>query len=75
MNKNLFEVRHPIFRPAWRRALVTGVCLGWAAFEFSNGAQLWALLFGICGVYLFIQFFLRFDPDDYEDAPSDKDTK
>lgn len=72
--QNLFEVRHPIFRPAWRRIMATGFVLGWAGVEFSNGNPFWAILFGACGVHLFIQFFLRFDPSDYEprkdeDAP------
>lgn len=69
---SLFEVRHPIFRPLWRRIAVTALCIGWALIEWSNGATIWALVFGTCGVYLFIQFFLKFDPADYE-APNDKD--
>lgn len=63
---NLFEVRHPIFRPLWRRVLVTGLCLGWAAFELANGAILWAIFFGACGIHLFVQFFIRFDPAHYQ---------
>ncbi len=73
MSRNtLFEVRHPFFRPAWRRGVAVAACLGWGAFEYLNGAPLWALLFAACGIYLFIQFFLRFIPEDYE--PEDKDT-
>ena len=34
--------------------------------ELANGAAFWALIFGACGVYLFLQFFVRFDPADYE---------
>lgn len=66
MKKSLFEVRHPFFRPFWRRALATAVILGWAVFEWVNGAQIWALVFGAAGVYLFYRFFLRFDPSEYE---------
>ena len=69
---NLFEVRNPIFRPLWRRIALTAFCLGWALFEVSNGAMFWAIIFGACGVHLFIQFFIRFDPADYE-APEEKD--
>lgn len=68
---NAFEVRHPIFRPFWRRAAVTLLCLGWAAVEFANGATVWALLFAAAGAYLFWQFFVAFDPADYE--PKQKD--
>ncbi|WP_413719670.1 hypothetical protein [Silicimonas sp. MF1-12-2] len=67
---SLFEVRHPIFRPLWRRVVVTAFCIGWALFELSNGAMIWAAIFGACGVHLFLQFFVKFDPADYE--PEDK---
>lgn len=65
--KRVFEVRHPFFRPLWRRVVATGLCLGWAVFEWFNDAQIWALLFGTAGVYLALQFFVHFDPADYED--------
>ncbi len=65
--KNSFEVRHPFFRPFWRRAAVTCICFGWSMLEFINGATVWASLFGACGLYLFVQFFVRFDPAEYED--------
>ena len=65
MNK-AFDVRHPIFRPLWRRAVITIFILGWAIFELTNGSTVWAALFGACGVYLFLQFFVRFDPADYK---------
>ncbi len=69
--KNAFDVRHPFFRPLWRRAVLTIFTLGWAVFELSHGATVWAALFGACGVYLFLQFFVHFDPADYE--AKDKD--
>jgi hypothetical protein len=70
--KSLFEVRHPFFRPLWRRVVVTAMCLAWALFELSNEAYAWAAIFGACGVHLFLQFFVKFDPADYE--PRDNDT-
>lgn len=66
MTKSAFDTRHPFFRPAWRRIAATGLCFGWALFEYLNNAPLWALLFAGCGAYLFVQFFLRFDPAEYE---------
>ena len=71
MKKSLFEVRHPFFRPFWRRAVATAAILGWAVFELSNGAQMWALVFGAAGVYLFLQFFIHFDPVEYEKREED----
>ena len=65
--KDAFNVRHPFFRPLWSRVLLTGLCLGWALFELSNAQVFWALLFGGAGGYLFYQFFVVFDPKDYED--------
>ncbi|MDA9865358.1 hypothetical protein N9C96_01640 [bacterium] len=69
--KSAFDVRHPFFRPLWRRAALTVFTLVWAFFELSNGATLWAALFGACGAYLFYQFFVIFDRNDY--GPLDKD--
>lgn len=69
--KSAFDVRHPFFRPLWRRATLTFFTLAWAFFELLNGATLWAALFGACGIYLFYQFFIQFDPADY--GPLDKD--
>ena len=66
MKKSMFEVRHPFFRPFYRRFIATSVILGWAIFEWVNGAQVWALVFGTCGFYLFLQFFIHFDPKEYE---------
>jgi len=66
-----FDVRHPIFRPFWRRAALTGLTLGWAIFELLNGETVWAAVFGACGAYLFLQFFVKFDPAEYE--AKDKD--
>ena len=67
--QGLLEVRHPFFRPPWRRAVVTGLCLFWALFEILNGQVFWAILFGACGLYLLWQFFVKFDPADYEENP------
>lgn len=71
MKKSLFEVRHPFFRPFYRRAIATFVIAAWAVFEWMRGAQVWALVFGTAGVYLFLQFFVHFDPKDYEQRPDD----
>lgn len=64
--KSAFDVAHPFFLPLWRRAALTAFILGWAGVELWHGNGMWALLFGAAGVYLFVQFFLRFDPKDYK---------
>ena len=65
--KRLFEVRHPFFRPFWRRALFTGIILGWTVFEFTSNSKVWALIFFAAGVYLVMQWFVFFDPAEYEE--------
>jgi hypothetical protein len=66
-----FDVRIPFFRPAWRRAALTLFCFVWAGVEFWNGSSGWASLFAAIGGYLFWQFFVRFDPADYEKTTED----
>ena len=56
-----FEVRVPFFRPLWRRVLVTGLTLAWAAIELAGGNPGWAAIFGAAGAYLFWAFFIAFD--------------
>ena len=64
--QELFEVRSPFFLPLRRRVVATGAILLWALFELSNGSFGWAALFGACGAYLFYQFFIRFDPEEFQ---------
>ncbi len=71
MAKSLFEVRHPFFRPFYRRFIATAVVLAWAVFEWVRGAEIWALVFGTAGVYLFLQWFIHFDPKEYEKPPEE----
>ena len=71
---NFLDVRTSFFRPLWKRVLVTGVCLTWAAFELATGSIFWAILFGAAGASIAWQFFVTFDdrPDDSpDDSPGD----
>ena len=61
-----FSVRHPVFRPLWRRLLLVGACFSWAGFEWLNGESLWALVFAGAGAWCAHQFFIAFDPKDYD---------
>lgn len=60
----LLDPRHPFFRPAWRRYLVTGAPFAWAFVEYSNGHVLWAYLFAGIGGYLGWNLILRWPPRD-----------
>lgn len=70
---DFFNVAHPFFRPAWRRAVAVVLVLGWAFVELSNGAMFWAGLFAAAGAWLGYKFFIAFDPADYARPPKDDD--
>lgn len=63
----LFDFNHPFFRPLWVRVLVVALCLGWAAFEFAQGAPIWGILFGALGLAALWGLFVAFDPRPPED--------
>jgi dolichyl-phosphate-mannose--protein O-mannosyl transferase len=59
---SLIGADHPFFRPLWRRVLLTGLCLGWAAFEFALGSPFWGMLFGGLGLLAAYEFFITYKP-------------
>lgn len=65
------EVRHPFFRPLWRRVAITAICLGWAVLEFAVGSPFFGVLSAALGVFCIVQLFLRFDPAAFEAPPQD----
>ena len=65
--KNAFEVRHPIFLPFWRRALVVGFVSAWTVVELFLGSVFWAVIVGASAVYLLRAFFIKFDPAEYKE--------
>ncbi|MGB1033782.1 MAG: hypothetical protein ACPG7W_00990 [Paracoccaceae bacterium] len=68
IDRDTFDVRHPMFRPVWVRVLVCAVVLGWAAWEFRAGAAFFGVIAGLSGAYLVHQFFWVFDPKEYEEG-------
>lgn len=73
--RDFLGLRHPFFRPLWRRVAVTGVCLIWALFEFAGGSPFWGMLTGALGAYAGWVFFLAPDPAPEDRAPQDDDGK
>lgn len=59
---NLLDVKHPFFRPKWRRVLVTALCLGWSAVEFAIGSPMFGVLSGALGLWCLYALFWKFDP-------------
>jgi len=66
MNNRLLNVRHPWFRPLWTRVLICALVWVWTVTEFARGAPFWGILFGAAGAWLVYQYFIVFDPKDYE---------
>lgn len=64
----ILDLRHPFFRPRWRRIAVVAVCLAWTVVEFIGGNPLWGTLFAAIGAYCAYEFFVIFDPKNYEDS-------
>lgn len=61
-------IRHPFFRPAYRRHGVVALTFGWAALEAFVFAQpVWAVCFAAIGLYCAYEFYVVFDPRNYED--------
>ena len=74
--RNAFDVKHPFFRPLWRRIVVVTGCIAWALVELlSTGSPFWAILFGAAGLWCAYQFFVVFDPADYADDAGETDPK
>ena len=67
MSKNQFDVQHPFFRPLWRRALFVGAMALWTVYEIVNANWIWAGIFTAAVAYLGYQWFIVFDPKNYED--------
>jgi hypothetical protein len=67
---SFLNVAHPWFLPLWRRVLVAGLVLAWTLTELLLAEVFWAILFGAAGGWLVYQWFIVFDPRDYQ--PKDK---
>lgn len=72
--KSPLDVRHPLFLPLWRRVVLVAFCLGWALMELVLGNPLWAILSGAAGAWCGYQFFVVFDPAEYQ-PPDDPDSR
>ncbi len=62
----LFNVKTPFFMSHSRRMGVTVFTFMWAIFELMMGSLIFAAIFAVIGGYLVHQFFIVFDPKDYE---------
>lgn len=61
----MLDVRHPFFRPLWRRIATVAFVAAWLGIEIAAGSLWWGLLAAGIGAYLVYEFFIAFDPEDY----------
>jgi len=64
-------LRHPFFRPLWRRITLIAVLAGWTVVEATAGNPVWALLMAGIGIYSSYVFFIDFILPDDEKASSE----
>ena len=62
----LLGLRHPFFLPRWRRVATVLVLAGWTIVELAVGSPLWAMFLGILALVTGYEFFVTFDPANYE---------
>jgi hypothetical protein len=65
----LIDPNHPFYRPLWRRVVIVGICLGWAAIEGLTSEPVWALMVGGLGIYAGWMLLLNYNPQVPEAAP------
>lgn len=65
------ELRHPIFRPIWRRYALIVVLACWTVVEINYGNLFWALLVGGIGIYAAYVFFWDFTLPDDDSSPEE----
>ena len=70
--KRQFDVKHPLFRPLWVRAIIVAILDAWTFCEASNGNWIWVGVFVCATGYLIYEWFIVFDPADYEDSGGDE---
>ncbi|MEL6800535.1 MAG: hypothetical protein AAFO80_11695 [Pseudomonadota bacterium] len=67
------DLRIPFFLPLWRRVATVAVLAIWTGIELIHGNPYWAMLSGGLGIYAAIEFFYRFNPDDFADKTDKTD--
>ena len=70
--RNMFDLKHPMFKPLWARLGVIALCGGWALFEFIGGEVFWALLFGAAALFLVYGFFFSPDRHYFSEKPDNE---
>ena len=59
----MFDLSHPLFKPAWVRILLSTVLICWTLVEFATGNPFWGILVGALAVWAIWSFFVIKAPD------------
>lgn len=65
---NAWNVKTPFMKPVIRRGIACGLTLTWGVVELFAGNKMFGVLFLGAGAYLVHQYFIVYDPADYEIA-------
>ncbi len=71
----LFDVKHPMFKKPWIRALFIGVSTVLAVVEYFIDEPIWTVIFGGSALYLFWSFFMSKDKDYFQSEETDEPEK
>ncbi|MDE0697298.1 MAG: hypothetical protein OXH76_15865 [Boseongicola sp.] len=71
MKRDPLGLHSPVFRPLWRRVAIFGICFCWSLLELYWNSPFWFILFFALAIYLAYEFFLKFDPENYQENSSD----
>lgn len=72
MRRDPLGLHNPVFRPLLRRVAICGFCFGWSLLELYWNSPFWFILIFALAVYLAYEFFVKFDPDNYQENSGDR---
>lgn len=75
MKRDPLGLHNPVFRPLSRRVAIFGLCFGWSLLELYWNSPFWFILFFALAIYLAYEFFLKFDPEDYQENSGERPDK
>lgn len=72
MRRDPLGLHNPVFVPLWRRIAIFGICIGWSLLELYWNSPFWFILFFALAIYLAYEFFLKFDPERYQENSGER---
>ena len=72
LKRDPLGLHSPVFRQLWRRVAIVGLCFGWSLLELYWNSPFWFILFFALAIYLAYEFFVKFDPENYQENSSER---